>query len=145
MIPAFDKDGNLPPGVHPASWDEFARRFGATPHRRRLLSGLKSALAVLKAAGCQRVYIDGSFVTEKVVPNDYDAAWEPSGVDVAKLLSLEPVFGDFDNQRAAQKAKFRGEFFPSSAIADHVGTTFFDFFQIDKTTGSAKGIIALDL
>ena len=145
MIPAFDTEGNLPTGVHLASWDEFAQRFGATPHRRALLRGLEAALVVLRDAGCQRVYVDGSFASAKAVPDDYDAAWEPTGVDVAKLLSLEPVFGDFDNQRAAQKAKFGGEFFPSSAIADQVGTTFFDFFQIDKATGNAKGIVALDL
>jgi hypothetical protein len=61
------------------------------------------------------------------------------------LRSLEPVFFDFTNLRAAQKAKFLGEFFPSSVVADSVGTTFLDFFQVDKATGNAKGIIALDL
>jgi hypothetical protein len=61
------------------------------------------------------------------------------------LLALEPTFFDFTNLRAAQKAKFFGEFFPSSAKADLVGTTFLEFFQIDKNTGSQKGIIALDL
>jgi len=145
MIPAFDTDGNLPPGVHLAAWDEFATRFGITPHRQRLLGGLESALVVLQAAGCRRVYVDGSFVSSKAVPNDYDAAWEPAGVDVARLLLLEPVFGNFANQRSAQKAKFFGEFFPSSSTADLVGTTFFHFFQIDKQTGNAKGIVALDL
>lgn len=145
MIPAFDTDGNLPPGIHLATWTEFARRYGTTRHWQRLLSGLEDALVVLKDAGCQRVYVDGSFITEKRVPNDYDAAWEPTGVDVAKLLSLEPVFRDFDNGRAAQKAKFLGEFVPSSLQETSVGKTFLDFFQIDKDTGSAKGIIALDL
>lgn len=102
-------------------------------------------MKLLRSAGCKRLYIDGSFVTSKRVPNDYDAAWEPAGVDVRLLLSLEPVFGDFSNSRAAQKAKFFGEFFPSSETADPVGTTFLDFFQIDKNTGNAKGIIALNL
>jgi hypothetical protein len=145
MIPDFDSEGNLPPGVYLASWAEFALRYGNSTHRRRLLQGLEVALDILKNAGCQRVYVDGSFVTDKLVPDDYDAAWEPSGVDLKKLLSHEPVFGEFGNRRAAQKAKFFGEFFPSSAIADQVGTTFFDFFQINKNTGNAKGIIALDL
>jgi hypothetical protein len=145
MVPACEADGNLPPGIHVAEWDDFAHRYGNTPHRRRLLSGLELALNVLRQAGCTRVYVDGSFVTEKDVPNDYDAAWDPAGVDVAILLAAEPVFGQFDNLRAAQKAKFLGEFFPSSLTEGTVGRTFLEFFQIDKNSGNAKGIIALDL
>jgi hypothetical protein len=144
-IPKFNTDGNLPPGIHLVGWPDFEQRFAITPHRRQLVNGLSSALSVLRTAGCQRVYIDGSYVTRKEVPNDYDAAWEPGGVDLMLLRSLEPVFFDFTNLRAAQKAKFLGEFFPSSVVADSVGTTFLDFFQVDKATGNAKGIIALDL
>lgn len=84
-------------------------------------------------------------MTDKLVPNDYDAAWEPAGVDIPLLLMADPVFGNFDNNRAAQKAKYGGEFFPSSARDIRVGRTFLDFFQTDKETGLAKGIMALDL
>jgi len=44
MLPDFDRDGNLPPGVHEAQWDEIVRRFGWTSRRRKLLEGLKVAL-----------------------------------------------------------------------------------------------------
>lgn len=145
MIPAFDGDGNLPPGVHVADWGEFEVRFGDTPHRRRLLTGLAAAVAILRSAGCKRVYIDGSFVTDKDAPNDYDAAWDPTGVDLASLKATEPVFWQFDHLRAAQKAKFLGEFFPSSANEATAGKTFLEFFRIDRNTGNPKGIIALDL
>jgi hypothetical protein len=145
MIPLFDDDGNLPPGIHVATWDEFKRRYGTTRHRRSLLKGLRIALGILRKVGCQRAYVDGSFVTAKRAPQDFDVAWEPDGVDVAKLLRLEPVFGEFDNRRAAQKAKFSGESFPSSATADVAGSTFLEFFQIDKSTGNSKGIVAIDL
>jgi len=145
MIPAFDTDGNLPQGVHETTWDLFTDRFGRTPHRQRLVRGLEAGLAILGLAGCRRVYVDGSFVTSKLVPNDYDAAWEPGGVDLLLLKSMEPVFFEFANFRAAQKAKFFGEYFPSSAKADRSGCTFWEFFQIDKNTGNPKGIIALNL
>ena len=144
-IPDFNTDGDLPQGVYVAKWDEFETRFAITAHRKRLAAGLRSALIVLGKAGCQLVYVDGSYVSEKSVPNDYDVAWDPNGVDTKLLLKLEPVFFDFKNKRAAQKAKFLGEFFPSSAKADAVGTTFFDFFQVDKNSGDAKGIIALNI
>ena len=145
MIPGFNADGNLPPGVHEASWDQFVARFGRTAHRRRLIDGLHAALSVLRAAGCRRVYVNGSFVTTKKVPGDFDAVWDASGVDVELLLRLEPAFGDFSDRRAAQKSLFGGEFFPSSFTEGATGSTFLEFFQIDKQTGKPKGIVALDL
>lgn len=106
------------------------------------MAGLKEALQALAAAGCRTLYIDGSFVTAKELPGDFDGCWDSEGVD-GDLL--EPVLLDFSNRRAAQKAKYGGELFPSVALADPAGNTFLDFFQIDKATGDAKGIIAIDL
>ena len=141
MIPAFNSDGNLPPGVHWATWQEFAARFGTTPHRQQLLKGLKSALDSLSKAGCQTVYIDGSFVTKKENPNDFDACWDLTGVDPSLL---DPILLLFDNKRVAQKVKYKGELFPASCRADRVGNTYLDFFQIDRD-GNPKGIVAIDL
>jgi hypothetical protein len=141
MIPAFNPDGNLPPGVHWATWQEFVERFGTTPHRRQLLKGLKSAIDSLSKARCRIVYIDGSFVTQKEHPNDFDGCWETTGVDPDLL---DPILLTFDNKRAAQKAKYLGEFFPAEAQADSVGRTFLEFFQNDRN-GNPKGIVAIDL
>jgi len=52
---------------------------------------------------------------------------------------------DFANGRAAQKASFGGELFIANAAATPAGTAFLDFFQIDKTTGDPKGIVAINL
>ena len=145
MLPDFDDVGNLPPGVHDAIWDEIVQRFGWTSRRRELLAGLKVALELLREAGCRRVFVNGSFVTDKNEPGDVDVAWDPTDVDVDRLLEIEPVFGDFADGRVAQKAKFGCEFFPSSFAADLVGKTFLEFFQIDKENEAQKGIVALDL
>lgn len=72
MMPPFDATGNLPPGIHEATWEEFVARYGATSRRLTLLAGLKAALDALRTAGCQRAYIDGSFVTNKAIPGDFD-------------------------------------------------------------------------
>ena len=141
MIPVFDVDGNLPPGIHFGAWDELVARFGHTAHRQRLLAGLRAALQSLKYAGCRRVYVDGSFVTAKEQPGDFDGCWEVDGVDPDKL---DPVLLEFANRRAAQRAKYFGELFLANAAADPSGTRFIDFFQRDKD-GQPKGIIALDL
>jgi hypothetical protein len=140
MIPEFEPGGNLPPGVHETTWAVFVARFGTNERRRRLLSGLKRALDSLKQAGCTRAFIDGSFVTSKDQPGDYDACWDPVGVIAARL---NPVLLNFDNQRLLQKIVFYGELFPSSAGANATGQRFIEFFQTDKNTGDPKGIVAL--
>ena len=118
-------------------------RFGGNPWRQGLLMGLRAALENLSGAGCRSIYLNGSFVTRKDRPNDYDSCWEEAGVDAA---ALDPVLLTFEFGRAAQKAKYLGELFPASAPADEEeGLSFLEFFQTDKETGSAKGIIALDL
>jgi hypothetical protein len=142
-IPNIDEaTGNLPPGIHHATWEELNGAFGSTPHRRALLEGLFLALSALRQAGCRRTYVDGSFVTAKEVPGDFDACWDPEGVDPEVL---EPTLLDFTNRRAAQKAKYGGELFIATDAAGPAGTRFLDFFQRDKRTGDPKGIVALDL
>ncbi|VTR93366.1 Uncharacterized protein OS=Cyanothece sp. (strain PCC 7822) GN=Cyan7822_0005 PE=4 SV=1 [Gemmata massiliana] len=142
MIPVFDPGGNLPPGVHETTWDIFVARFGTNERRRRLLSGLKRALDSLKRAGCIRAYIDGSFVTAKDQPGDFDACWDPVGVNGALL---DPVLLNFANGRQLQKIVFYGELFPSHWPAAPAGRRFIEFFQTDKNTGDPKGIVALNV
>ena len=43
-------------------------------------------------AGCRRAYVDGSFVTAKEVPGDFDGCWEAEDVDPD---ALDPVLLDF--------------------------------------------------
>ena len=142
MIPPFDDAGLLPPGVHSAEWEEFCQRFGVTPYRKVLITGMERALDALRIAHCKAAYIDGSFVTATVLPGDFDACWSTDGV-MPELL--DSVLLDFSNRRAAQKAKFYGELFPVDFRNGVGGLTFFEFFQMDKETGGPKGIVSLDL
>lgn len=144
MIPSFNSDGKLPPGIHTCTWEEFVARFGTTPHRLTLIYGLKIAMEQLRSVGCQAVYIDGSFVTNKSVPGDFDACWEVNGVDMNKLKTTAPALLIFSNKRADQKAQYGGEFFPAGWPADSAGTLFLDFFQKDRD-GNPKGIISIEL
>jgi hypothetical protein len=77
--------------------------------------------------------------TEKELPKDYDGCWEPVGVQIAKL---DLVLLDFSNLRAAQKQKYLGEMFLATMM-EISGSTFLDFFQIEKATGQKKGIIGI--
>jgi Family of unknown function (DUF6932) len=43
MIPAFDECGNLPPGIHRATWTEIVARYATSIHRRDLLDDERAA------------------------------------------------------------------------------------------------------
>ena len=57
-----------------ASWSEFIDKFGTSSWRVRLATGKRASIEYLKSAGCQTVYVNGSFVTAKEVPNDFDTS-----------------------------------------------------------------------
>ncbi|MEH2383125.1 MAG: hypothetical protein V7K27_30285 [Nostoc sp.] len=145
MIPEFDESGILPSGVHWAEWSEFQEIFGTSLTRQRMIDGLELAMTQLKAAGCITIYIDGSFVTSKQKPGDFDACWEDNGVDINYLESIAPTLFNFALRRAEQKIKYKGEIFPSNYPANDSGTAYIDFFQFDTRTNTRKGIIAIDL
>ena len=142
MIPEFSREGKLPVGIHWATWHDVDRQLGFSERRRRLLGGLKTALRALRAASCRKVYLDGSFVTVKEEPGDYDACWDIEGVHVE---SLDAVFLDFTRSRRAQKQKYLGEFFPAQMPEGLSGKLFLEFFQTDKETGKPKGIVGMNL
>jgi len=145
MIPDFDQDGNLPPGFHTADWAAFVIRFGTNNHRRRLLVGLKEMLLSLKSVGCRKVYMDGSFVTSKDLPSDFDGCWERAGVSLPDLKQNDPVLLDFTDGRRAQKLKYGGEMFPANATEGRSGQAFINFFSKDKNTSNAKGLVEINL
>ena len=147
MIPGFiDLAGSpwpvLPTGIHVATLSEVEARFATNPGRRLQFRGLVAALKNLCESGCVRACLDGSYVTAKPQPGDFDACWDPTGVNPTLL---DPILLIFDDSRSAQKAKYGGEFFPSTIPADAAGTIFIEFFQVDRFTGAPKGIVAIDL
>ena len=95
----------LPPGLHVATFDEIEQRFATNRQRMGLQEGFQRGCKSLEAAGCVGVFLDGSYVTDKPVPGDFDACWDPAGVDPAKR---NPVLLDFADRRKNQKMKFGG-------------------------------------
>ena len=144
MIPEFDRSGLLPEGIHWTDMLTIQKRYGFNDLRLRLFGGLQRGFIALRDAGCRVAYVNGSFITSKEFPGDYDVCWDARGVDITLL---DPVFLDFTNGRAAQKAKFLGEFFLADSRAESSAPfrRFLDFFQTDKATGNKKGILGIKL
>ena len=98
-IPEFRGDGYLPEGLHVATLAAVTFRFGsANRQRRRLVLRLRRWVELANAIGAHRLFVDGSFVTEKTAPGDVDAVvWLPTNFrqllddDVDEAVELEEM------------------------------------------------------
>lgn len=105
MIPEFNDDGYLPPGVHQATLEEIAGRLGREPELRQAQTeSLRWLLDLSKRVGARRLLIGGSFVTDK---------WEPNDVDCVLLAG-----SDFPRDEAAERELREGLPFIQLAIVD---------------------------
>ena len=98
-------------------------------------------MRLLRDAGCSRVFVGGSFVTAKSEPNDVDVAWDVDGVDADVV---DPIFFDFENERAAQKGRFGAEFFPSQLAEGLTSRSFVQFFLYTRDDEPVR-IVVIDL
>jgi hypothetical protein len=144
MLPDFDDAGNLPPGIHDASLAEVERRFATNDVRKAIFQDLENWIAHMAQAGCRCVYINGSFVTAKDQPADYDACWDATGVDFTRLDACLSALNDED--LVASKARFGGDIRIDYASPDGSIARYIDIFQRDGRNGNRpKGIVRLQL
>ena len=107
---------------------------------------LAAAIQNLAEAGVKRVWIGGSFVSDKDEPNDVDGCWDdlPGPVDVSKL---DAVFLETSPPRSSMRRKYGVDFLIARRrLADREaqGGTVLDFFQTDRD-GNARGVLLLEL
>jgi len=75
VVPDFDEQGYLPPGLHRATLDEIAERFGREPELRQVeMESLRWLVDLARRAGVLRIVVNGSFVADVYEPNDVDCA-----------------------------------------------------------------------
>lgn len=145
MIPNFETNGNLPPGIYNATIEEVIERFGINPHRVNLIDGLIKLITHLEEIGCYMVYLDGSFITSKEYPSDYDLCWSIIGLQDEQVSRIDPILLDVNKYRKEMKDKYLGDIFPAEIPEGSTGKHFRDFFQTDKNTGEEKGIVVIQL
>jgi hypothetical protein len=143
MIDDFTDEGLLPPGIYKATFEEVTEKLCFTNRRKDLLiRKLKPALERMKECGVVRVYLDGSFVTDRRRPGDIDVCYD-IGND-ADLDAMYPIYPLNDFTRSATKEQYGAEFFPSDLIEANSGQPFLKFFQTDRED-RPRGIVRLDL
>jgi hypothetical protein len=73
-LPAFNEEGDLPPGIYRATLAEVLERFGQGSMQRCAVAGrLERVYQLVASTGhLARFVVFGSFVTAKEEPNDVD-------------------------------------------------------------------------
>lgn len=140
----FTANGQLVPGIHDMDMISFKEEFGSNTHRLQLIGGMERAILAFRSFNVASLYVDGSFVTRKGFPSDYDICYEMEDNELARLFLFYPIFKDFSNGRKAQKEVFHGEFFLATSIAAPPKEMYMDFFQHDKND-KPKGIVKLHI
>src|SRR5262249_58349299 len=74
MLPPFNAQGDLPSGVHLATLAEILECFGhGVPQRMIVTERLQRVIALTQGTGkLERVFLWGSYVTDKPEPGDID-------------------------------------------------------------------------
>jgi hypothetical protein len=144
VLPELSDEGELPPGVHVADWQELQARFGGSSSRRVWLSGRLLALLELAATNrkLRRVFIWGSFVTAKPAPRDLDILlimdedFEVDGIGAAAQAV-------FDSVRA--KLLFESDvFWARASIGPEMLDLWLDIYQTSRSFRK-RGIVELEL
>lgn len=142
MIEDFTEDGLLPPHIHQATFEELVERLGFSRKRKEMLEDLKRALKVMRQHEIERVYIDGSFVTDKPRPSDIDVCYDaPEGADLSGMFPIYPPKGWV---RDLSIEEYSAEFLPSDMIELKSGKPFLEFFQTDKEN-RPRGVVLIEL
>ena len=140
MLPALNHEGNLPAGIHVATEDEVFARF-ATPSARRQWLGeqLRSLLALAKSTGqLARVFLWGSFVTSKGVPNDLDVLLV---MDTECAVEAVPAQAQVVFDHVQARLRFHADiFWTKASLEPQVLQLLLDTYQTGKDF-TRRGIV----
>lgn len=108
-IPRLNPEGFLPYGIHVTNWSNLTETFAINEHRAQLTRGMLHALHDLKAQGFDDVYLGGSFITKKPLPNDFDLTYKSADKTRDMLYKNLPLMTD----RGLMKEAYGGEALPN--------------------------------
>jgi hypothetical protein len=142
----FRKNGCLAEGIHEMSWDEVSKTFDFSLKRKELLAKLREVVVLLKAYGCTCLYLDGSIITDKLSPGDWDACYDaPIGL-LNELRKQDPIlFSNNAENKKKRKEKYGGDLFFAGLSVNPERMSFIEFFQQIRDSDEKKGIVKINL
>ena len=144
MPPPLNSVGDLPPGIHPAGWDEIESRFGTgSPRRASAFAKLRHLHELARRTGAlSRFLIFGSFVSSTAEPRD---------VDIVLVMSSEFRLEDAPRESRTlfshpdAEARFAASVFwvRQGMLPDELMKTFLETWQL-KRDGSKRGLVEVE-
>jgi hypothetical protein len=141
-LPAFNEEGDLPPGVYRATLSEVLERFGQGSFQRcSVADRLKRVYDLVSSTGhLARFVVFGSFVTAKEEPNDVDII-----VLMENAFDLDAVTGEaaLPFQHMEADAHFGASLFwtrRSGAIGGE--QAMIEYWQV-RREGGQRGIVEI--
>lgn len=132
MIPSFDEDGVLPPGIHPATLTEITQRFGRSSEIRRVqMQSVEWMVDLAQRAGIRKIVLNGSFATDTIEPNDVDC-----------VLLVEP--NQLGDRASLKQLRLGLPFLSISLLRQARFDELVRFFDTDRL-GHRKGMIEVIL
>ncbi len=141
-LPAFNEEGDLPPGVHRATLSDVLQRFGQGTAQRRAVADRLTRIYHHAASTGQlaRFVVFGSFVTTKDQPNDVDIVLlMEDGFDLASVTGEAALVF----QHMAADAHFGASVFwtkRSGAIGGE--QAMIEYWQV-RREGGRRGIVEI--
>ena len=142
-LPNFNREGDLPPGIHCVPLGEVIARFGhGSVRRRNIASRLERIVRLARSTGhLFRMVVFGSFVTEKTEPNDVDLFMlMEDGFDVDALAGEARLVFD----HPAADAHFGAGVFWTRRVAAFGGERAALEFWQTKRDGDLRGIVEIE-
>ena len=147
-IPALGENGWLPEGHHPAAWEQIADQFGGEPNTRRaaVLSGLLRWRDAVRGKGMGgRLILNGSFISAKAEPGNFDAIFVYDGTSASLIAQDKSALILLDSAHC--KAAYGGDLwaFSEQAIRDFPQFCRVDGFDREKITLRLKGVLEVNI
>ena len=144
-LPLSNELGDLPPGVHRTTMEALVERFGQGSEQRRLVTRrLLHILAMAQRTDhLSRLIVFGSYVTDKLNPNDVDVILVMNDEFRLEHCPIEAK-GLFDH--ATAQARYGASIFwvrPGLLLGETI-EDFVGYWQI-KRDGSKRGIVEVIL
>lgn len=143
-LPEFRDDGWLPEGHHPTTWEEVIQVFGgeAGTQRAEVMARLLDWRDRIRSKGITgRLLLNGSFISAKPMPGDFDTILiADDGAEA--ILAQDEEARQLVNYTYCRERGWGDIFlFSAAAIRKFPHMCRLDVFDHDKVSGAPKGVV----
>lgn len=121
------------------TFKEFVHHFGTNSNRMQQIENSIPFFRKFHRCGCEIVYVDGSFISKKPVPEDIDLCFDLSDINPNNLKREIPEFFDVNAIGTIHR-----DFHCHILHFDREDNSLFTMLQFDRN-GNPKGLVKLNI